>query len=370
MTHIILSVTNDLATDQRVHRVATSLTNRGAKVTLVGRLLKNSLLLNRDYKTYRMRLLFTKGAFFYAEYNVRLFFYLLFAKVNILVSNDLDTLAANYLASVIRRKKLVYDTHEYFCGVPELQSRKIVQAIWRKIEGSILPKLTNVITVNGSIANLYEQEYGIKLRVVRNVPIRFNRTDWPSRRDLGLPDDKKIVLLQGSGININRGAEEAVLAARYLKNTVVLIVGGGDVLNRLKMLVLEYNLGENVIFIPKMPYAELMSHTRLADIGLSLDKDTNINYRFSLPNKVFDYIQAQIPVLCSNLVEVANVVNTWQVGRVAESHNPQYLASVIEEMLYNELQMNIWKQNLAKAAEVLCWEKEELELMKIYDKLL
>ena len=370
MTSILLSVTNDLATDQRVHRVATTLTKNGAKVTLVGRLLKNSLPLNRGYKTYRMRLLFTKGPFFYAEYNVRLFLYLAFSRVDILVANDLDTLPANYLVSVLRRKKIVYDTHEYFCGVPELQDRKLVQAIWRKIEQFIFPRLIYIYTVNISIALLYEEEYGKKIDIVRNVPMRIERDNWPGRSDLGLPEDKKIILLQGAGININRGAEEALRAVLYLNNVILLIIGGGDVINTLKMMASEMELGEKVIFKPKMPYDELICYTRLADIGLSLDKDTNINYRYSLPNKLFDYIQAQIPVLCSNLVEVVNVVNTWQIGKIVESHEPKYLASIIREMLENIHQINMWKKNLAKAAEELCWEKEEQMLMGIYGKLI
>ncbi len=370
MTNIILSVTNDLATDQRVHRVATTLIKNGANVTLVGRLLKNSLPLNRDYKTYRMRLLFTKGPLFYAEYNVRLFLYLSFSKVDILVANDLDTLPASYLVSVLRRKKLVYDAHEYFCGVPELQHRKLVQAMWRKIEQFIFPRLTDIYTVNSSIALLYKEEYGKIIGIVRNVPIRIERDNWPGRSDLGLPDEKKIILLQGAGINKNRGAEEALRAVPYLNNVVLLIIGGGDVINNLKTMTSEMGLGEKVIFKPKMPYDELMCYTRLADIGLSLDKDTNINYRYSLPNKLFDYIQAKIPVLCSNLVEVVNVVNTWQIGRIADGHEPKYLATMICEMLENEYQINIWKKNLAKAAEELCWEKEEKVLMGIYGKLL
>jgi glycosyltransferase involved in cell wall biosynthesis len=369
MARIILSVINDLSTDQRVHRVASTLTQKGEDVTLVGRLLPGSMSLTRPYRTHRMRLLFRKSPLFYAEYNLRLFLFLLFSRVDILVSNDLDTLLANWLVSVIRRKKLVYDTHEYFTGMPEVQDRKIVQMVWRSIERLIFPKLRFLYTVNKSIAQLYANEYGKTLLVVRNVPITLHREQWPTRTDLGLPSDKKIVLLQGAGINMHRGAEEAIAAMQYLDNSILLIVGGGDVYEDLKQLVVKLNLEDKIVFKPKMPYEQLMGYTRVADIGLSLDKDTNINYRYSLPNKLFDYIQAGIPVLCSNLVEVAGIVNQYQIGLVAMNHEPAYLAQKMKEMLQDEAQKT-WRINLHTAASELCWEKEETVLWDLYKTVL
>ena len=154
MKRIILSVINDLVTDQRVHRVASSLKRAGAEVTLVGRRLPESFPLEREYRTHRMVLLFRKGPLFYAEYNIRVFFHLLFSRVDILVANDLDTLPANFLVSFLRRKPLVYDTHEYFTGMPEIQNRKLVLAIWKTFERFIFPRLKHIYTVNDSIAPL------------------------------------------------------------------------------------------------------------------------------------------------------------------------------------------------------------------------
>src|SRR3989338_2252762 len=150
---VILSVTNDLVTDQRVNRVCNSLLNLNYEVLLVGRQLKNSLPVNRKYPTKRFNLLFNKGFLFYANYNVRLFWLLLFSKSTLLWSNDLDTLPANYLVSKLKGIKLVYDSHEYFTEVPELVNRPKIQKIWLSIEQWIFPKLKNVITVSNQIAN-------------------------------------------------------------------------------------------------------------------------------------------------------------------------------------------------------------------------
>jgi len=130
---IILSTTNDISTDNRVHKVAMLLMQLGFDVHWVGRALPNSLPLDRPYRTSRMRLFFAKGGLFYAEFHVRLFLFLLRHRGAVLVSNDLDTLLPNYLASRLYKTALVYDSHEYFCGVPEIQGRW-VKKVWLAVE--------------------------------------------------------------------------------------------------------------------------------------------------------------------------------------------------------------------------------------------
>jgi glycosyltransferase involved in cell wall biosynthesis len=117
--------------------------------------------------------------------------------------------------------------------------------------------------------------------------------------------------------------------------------------------------------VDKQPLSILRKYTHSADIGLSLDKDTNLNYRFSLPNKIFDYIQAEIPILASNLPEVKNVILTYDVGRISESHDPEKIASLLNEMLNDSAQQIIWKRNLNNAAKEFNWEKEQEKLLKI-----
>ena len=203
---VIVSVINDLVTDQRVKKVCETLESMNLEVILVGRRLSDSPRMDeRSYKVHRMKLIFTKGPLFYAEFNIRLTLFLLFNKVDILVSNDLDTLLSNYLISKLKNVPLVYDTHEYFTGVPELDNRKYIKKVWKYIEGRIFPNLEDIITVNDSIAKLYEDQYGIELSVVRNIPRKPKVLIKKSREELALPSDKNIIILQGSGINIDRG---------------------------------------------------------------------------------------------------------------------------------------------------------------------
>ena len=121
--HVTVSVINDLSSDNRVKKTCQELVAMGFKVTLVGRILASSNpITNWSFETKRMKLLFKKGILFYAFFNTRLFFYLLFSKSDVLYANDLDTLLPNYLVSKLKGSKLIYDSHEIFCEVPELQS--------------------------------------------------------------------------------------------------------------------------------------------------------------------------------------------------------------------------------------------------------
>ncbi len=373
MKKAIVSVINDLSTDQRVHKVSLTLHQLGYDVTLVGRRQRKSLpLAKRDYATKRMFLLFEKGPLFYAEYQFRLFLYLLFHKANVLVANDLDTLLPNYLISKLKGSNLVYDSHELFCEVPELQNNPAKKNTWKRLERWIFPKLKNVFTVNDSIAKIYSEEYGVELKVLRNIPLLSNQQNFKkaSKEELGIATDKKIIVLQGAGINVDRGAEEAVLSMQFVENAELLIIGSGDVMDVLKQMVHDLKLQEKVKFIGKVPFEKLLQYTHHADLGLTLDKDTNINYRYSLPNKLFDYIHAGVPVLASGLAEIKKIITDYKVGDCIQNHDPKHIADKINAILNNEQLLADWKKNCKIAAEKLNWETEQLQLISVYKQFL
>ncbi|MFM7177509.1 MAG: glycosyltransferase family 4 protein [Bacteroidota bacterium] len=359
-----MAVTSDLATDQRVHRNCMALAGMGYSVQLVGRVLPSSPPIpQRTYPCKRFKLPFTKGPLFYVSYNLRLFGYLIFKKSDLIFSNDLDTLPACWLASKIKGSKLVYDSHEYYTGVPELEGRPLVRKIWKTIERFIFPKLKTVITVNESIADMYRSEYGNDIHVIRNVPMQSafqpsgsDRQDMRSK--MGATASEKLLILQGSGINRDRGAEEAVMAMQYMKETKLVLLGGGDVVKELKQLAASYGVSDKVLFLPRMPYEEMMKYTAACDLGLTFDKDTNINYRFSLPNKIFDYIRAGIPVMASRLPEVEKIVQGYNIGWFISSHDPAMMAQEMTAVLQEESAIAQCRKNLQLAAADLTWENE------------
>ena len=364
----IVCVTNDLSTDQRVHKTCMTLQKCGYWVKETGRLLPESLPLERPYFTVRKKLWFRKGPQFYAEFNIRLFLYLMSSKVDLIFANDLDTLPAAFLAATLRGKRIIYDTHEYFTETPELVNRKLTQTIWKKLEEYFFPKLTDILTVNSSIAKLYGDKYNKMIAVSRNIPPTFAPERLKSRLKLGLPEDKHILILQGTGINVERGAEEAVMAMQYLDNSVLLVVGSGDVFPTLHMMIKKYSLQEKVIFKPKMPFTELRQYTMNSDLGLAIDKDTNLNYHFSLPNKLFDYIHSGIPTLSSGLIELKQIIDKYDIGYYIQNHDPKHIASVISDIFSDESRYNTVKNNTLKAKEELCWENEEKVLIGVINK--
>ena len=367
MKRVIVSVINDLVTDQRVNKSCLTLQKAGFEVLLVGRRQRKSPPMDdRPYKSRRMKLLFEKGPLFYAEFNIRLFIFLLFHHCNCLLSNDLDTLLPSFWISRLKRVPLIYDSHEYFTEVPELVNRPKVQRVWKRIEEYVLPKMKEMITVNQSIANLFREKYGIKVHIIRNIPIRKMLPAPASREDVGLDPEKHILVLQGSGINIHRGSEELVDAMEYLNDCQLVIIGGGDVLPILKEKVTANNWDDRVKFFPRMPYQKMMAITQLAELGFTLDKDTNLNYRFSLPNKLFDYIQAGVPIVASHLTEIERIITDYNIGTFIENHEPKTIAETIQRALNDEKSLAIWKTNLVAAAQELCWENEEKVLLDIY----
>lgn len=366
---IVVSVTNDLVSDQRVDRICTFLMNQGFKVLLIGRKLPNSLPIDRPYNTYRMGLAFRRGFFFYAEYSIRLFFTLLFTKKNVLWANDLDTLLPNYLISKLSRKPIVYDSHELFTEIPELTGRHKVRRIWLGIEQHILPKIKYVITVNESIAAFYSKKYNVVPLVVRNIAYRLQKGSGTSSVLKSIAKGKKMLILQGTGINIDRGAAEAVQMMRYLDDAVLFIIGNGDVFPNLKKLVGSLQLENRVIIKDKMPYPELMTYTTAAHLGLSLDKATNLNYEYSLPNKIFDYIQAETPILATNRLEVSKIIKEYNVGWTTEKIDPRKMARTVQEIFENTVEYQNKKRNCSKASGILCWENESKKLLPFLERI-
>lgn len=359
---VIVSVISDLVTDQRVHKVCLFLHEKNLEVLLIGRSFSDSgKLESRVYQTRRLACVFRKGPLQYIEFNLRLLFVLLFGRAGLLVSNDLDTLAPNYLVSRLRKIPLVYDAHEYFTGVPELMHRPNKRKIWKWLEARILPRLTSAYTVNESIRDLYKKEYGIHMEVVRNLP----------NLQVKSPSDKETIpfrlILQGAGMNRDRGIEETILALKILPPSFSLVlVGGGTIWNALHALVEKEKLGDRVQFISKLPFNELRDLTRTAWLGISMDKPVSLNNTFSLPNKLFDYIHSGVPVLASALPEVKKIIEQYGAGVCIDQVTPESIARSVLEIAGNEQRYQWFKRNCTVAARELNWQQETVILEKIY----
>ena len=361
---IYLVVSTDLVIDQRVHRTALTLMETGLQPVLVGRLLPGSQEVSgRPYAVKRLHLFFRKGFLFYACFNVRLFWFLIFRRIHILVANDLDTLPACHLVSRLKRVALVFDSHEFFTEVPELMSRRFVRGVWKWIEGKLLPSVRFSYTVSEPIAEAYKSKYGISMAIVRNLPIREGRE--AIRPDLLECYPKQVIIYQGT-LNMGRGLELMIRAMQYLEDYQFRIFGTGPLLGELVAMRDQLNIVDRVEFMGRIPFDELRAHTRQASLGVSLEVDIGLNYYHALPNKLFDYIQAQVPVLVSDLPGMRSVVEEFRIGEVIESREPERLAKQIQRMMSEHEQRMKWKKSLRHAAGELCWENEAGRLKDVY----
>jgi glycosyltransferase involved in cell wall biosynthesis len=374
---IVVTVISDLVTDQRVHKVCTALNKAGYEVVLIGAKRKNSLPLSkRIYKTNRIQLLFQKKFLFYAEFNIRLFFKLLFTNADVYLGNDLDVMPATFLAGRIKRKPVVYDTHEYYMGMPELNGKPTIKKVWHRIERFIFPRLNHIYTICESFCALYYKDYQKKLQYILNVPFLEKPTTEKNRclaEELiqKIPADKFILLFQGAGINPERGVEELVASMSHLdpQKFHLLIIGGGDIFEKIRMQIKENDLADRISLIPKVPFEVLHHITSKANLGLTLDKPTNINHIYGLPNKIFDYIHAGLPVLSSRLVELEKIIQKHNVGTFIENHDPYHIAEAIREIAQDEERLAEWKRNTLNAKHEYNWEREERKLLHIYSKV-
>ena len=353
MARILVFATTDLVSDQRVHRTALTLHQVGHDVLTIGRRLDSTPnKIDRKYKVKHFRMVFRKGFLFYLFFNLRVFNYLLFHRFDLVCSNDLDTLLGCRLGCMIRRKPVVYDSHELFTEIPELIDRPLIRGIWRSIERIFLKGVKFSSTVSDGIANEYKKRYGIKMEVIRNVPFR--------NENFGHKSTRPTIIYQGA-LNKGRGLELAIEMIKYLPCYYLIIVGGGDLELKLRKLVIELDLVDRVEFRGRLNQEKLHELTCKAWLGLSLEEDMGLSYHFALPNKLFDYVQAQIAVLVSNLPEMAKIVGEYGIGLVASTRNPKELADLVANFFEDKNRREITYDNINKAFNILIWGERKIE---------
>jgi glycosyltransferase involved in cell wall biosynthesis len=371
ITRVAFSVTNCICFDQRVLKMAGTVSALNCDITIIGRTRGECCKSEKvPFRTHRFNMLFKRGFLFYKFFNIRLFFYLLFRRFDLLVANDLDTLLPNFLVSKIKGLPLVYDSHEYFTGVPEIQNRHFVRWVWKTIESFVFPKLTNVITVSDSIALQYENEYGLRPLTVRNCSLKANHISPFTRHELGVEADHLLLIMQGTGINIDRGGEELIEALNMTENVTLLIVGSGDIFIQLQKRIAELRLENKVKLIGRVPWNELMRYTKSADIGLTLDKNNNANHNYSLPNKLFDYINAGIPILAGDLPEIRTIILKYRCGFIIKEVTPFEISSAIIELRNNPALLTELRRNAVEASQELNWGVESVKVKAMYKNIL
>ncbi len=361
MKKIYFTVTNDLTYDQRMIRICTSVSNGGYDVTLIGRSRKNSREIQTQvFKQKRLNCFFDKGKFFYLEYNIRLFFFLLFRRYDAVCSIDLDSILAGYYASKLKRKICIYDAHEFFTEVPEVVERPAIKKVWEIAGNLTVPKLTYCYTVCDSLRNVFKAKYGVDFSVIRNVPFK-----QPDNEELIKFEPPYILLYQGV-LNDGRGLEEMIEAINLLNDVELWMAGEGDRSEELRTLTNKLNLQDRVKFLGYVKPDELKELTKKAHIGVNLLQNKGLNYYYSLANKFFDYIQAQKPSLNMNFPEYSHIIKEHEVGILLNNLEKETISEAIKNLTKSHDYYQKLQQNCLIAAKEFVWEKEEIKLLEFY----
>lgn len=361
---LIFAVTNDLSYDQRMIRICSSLARQGYLVTLVGRKLPGSItLIPMPFKQFRMKCFFNEGFTFYAEYNIRLFFFLLFKDTTLVCSVDLDTILPCYLISLIKNIPRVYDAHELFCEMKEVVTRPRIYQFWKKIERFAVPRFNYGYTVNENIVAEFEKEYGVHYETIRNLPYRSERNS----ENILSGETRKFILYQGA---VNEGrCFETLIPAFHLINADLIICGDGNFMQQAKQLVIENKLKHKIVFTGALAPAILKTYTEKAYAGVNIIENKGRSNHLSLSNRFFDYIQSGLPQVCVDYPAYRQINNDFNCAYLINDTTPETISTAINRLLNDGELYNALQQNCIRAAAIYNWNNEEPKLLSFYKNI-
>jgi glycosyltransferase involved in cell wall biosynthesis len=346
---ILLCMTSNFDFDQRMQRHAATL-QQYFDICIFNRSCKS-------YKNYYLidsNCIFKKGVLFYLEFNLRLFIHLFRFKYDVVYLVDTDTLLAGGIVATWSRCAFVFDSHEWFTEVPELEGSYFKKKVWQAIEKMCIKKMNLCFTVNDSLAHLFSNFFNKTFISLRNVPMKRNKLVTGKT-------SKKIIIYQGA-VNKGRGLEVAIDAMEFLPGFELHIYGHGDILSQLVTESEKKGLGEMVKFMGIQSPETLWTRSIESYIGLNLLEGKSLNYYYSLANKFFDYMHAEIPSINMAYPEYLNILKDYEVGLVLESLNAQALANKIvtlDDPVYRHKLI----ANCIKYKPIFCWEKEQTKLI-------
>ncbi len=359
MQRIVFTVTNQLNYDQRMIRICTSLAQAGYRVTLVGVNKGGEPLTQQPFRQKRLSCMFKKGILFYAAYNIRLFFYLLFKPCDVLCCIDLDTMLPVFFSGRLRGKKLVYDAHEYFSQQKEIVTRPGVYRVWYWIERTFVPKFKNGYTVSYSIAAAFEKLYKVQYEVVMNCTLL---------KPLVLPDNREKGILYQGAVNEARGLEQLIPAMKQI-DACLYIYGDGNFMTQCRKLIIDNGLEQKVFLKGKVLPAVLEDITAHTWLGINLVENNGLNQYYSLANKFFDYMHHALPQVSMDFPEYRKINNEFEVALLIEDTSEQKIVNAVNQIMEDDAFYLKLQQQCIQAREVYCWQNEEKKLLSFYNGL-
>lgn len=358
---ILFCATSDPDYDQRMQRICGTLSAAGYRVKLTGRALRPETTTKADYWVTRLPNWCKNGVLMYAEYNIRLFFWLLFQKADLICAIDLDSSLAVYLVSRIKRIPRIMDAHEYFSELKEVVTRPGIQFWWQKLEAFLLPRFPDGYTVSETIATAFKERYGVDYRVIRNVPLTeaIENPKVPKKRAL---------IYQGA-VNEGRGLEYLIPAMTRF-DAELHIYGNGNFMSKALELTTKLDLSAKIKFFDMVSPETLRAITTGYMVGLNLVEPVGKNQLFSLANKFFDYIHAGVPQVTMNFPEYAKINSIAPVALLINELSEKGISESVNLLLTDTVVYDQLAANCSQLKGQFCWEVEAEHLLEIYKKVL
>ncbi|MHB8930819.1 MAG: glycosyltransferase [Melioribacteraceae bacterium] len=346
--------------DSRITNLSNSLKEDGCKVSIISFdwFISSENFSNDELKIFKL----TKGKF-------SLFFYLRFALIlirelfktnaDLYFAEDLYTLPFVTAIAKLKRAKVYYNSRELYAFLGGLRNRPFLQSIVTRVEKFFITKVDLVLTTGEMDSEFIEKFYGIKnTLVIRNIPLLQTPTAKIDFRKLyNIPDDKLILLYQGVLLE-GRGVQMIMRTMVKLTNTVLVILGDGEQKNNFQKLAQQLNISERVFYAGTIGQRELINYTAGGDVGLSLIENISVSYYHALPNKLFEYIMAGLPVLCSDLPQMKKIVEEYQVGESISVENENNIYFTLKRWSESLELLKSYRNNCLLAAQKLNWQEE------------
>ena len=377
-------VLNEFTHDARVEKEVTTLIRAGYRVTVIARRNNPTLPEEEDRDRIEVRRVSIAphrgGAplIFRAFKVLRFYLDLIRTAFNldadVYHAHDANALPVGWAAAALRRARLVYDAHEFESdrnwGGSNLPP--IVRKYWALPERLFIRRADAVITVSGSIAEALAEMYNIKKpTLVRNCPPLYVETSKSDRIRAAAPEigpDRPIILYQGR-IAANRGLRQFIEGTMGVSDAVAVLLGDGPLRPDLEQWVQARGWTERVFFMGYVPRKVLLSYTASADIGVSLIENVCLSYYYSLPNKLFEYQQAGLPVIASDFPEMSAIVKGYDLGEVVDPDDVPAITAAIRKLLSDPDRYAQLRENAHKAAQRFNWETESRALLELYDEV-
>lgn len=269
-----------------------------------------------------------------------------------------------YLLSKLHGTPYIYDAHDYY---PLVFDENTLSPFWRKwflpllcwMEKQCIAHASGMITVNQGIVNLYRENYECEPAILRNSHDPRLDTDVPVdiRSALCLSPDDFLVVAVGhnkEGLAINNLIEAVRLSSERVH---VAFIGTG--FNSIIEILPNDDARERMHFLPPLPPTEIVPFIKGSDASAILYYAMTEDYEFSLPNKFFQSVAAEIPVLYPQLTEIAHIVSTYDLGILIDSKDTHSINTAIEMLMHDRCLRKKYADNAKTANAVLSWSNEE-----------